>query len=128
MTLTTAKKRLNRWRKEGVVRFDWRTRQDFTLLKEAFGLQNIEDFWRENLVSELEALRTQKEQAAREKEQAAKEKEWAAADDLQVFHGSRREVEFLAAVDFGGVAGHSPRPGRGDHGQTPRLADGYIQP
>ena len=73
LELRNVTKRLDRWCVEGVVRFDRRTRQDFTVLKEVFGLQSIEDFWRENLVSELEAVRTQMAQAAKEQDWAAEE-------------------------------------------------------
>jgi hypothetical protein len=58
--VTSAKKRLDRWCAEGVVRFDSRTRQDFATLQEVLGLESIEDLWREDLIDELIAQDRQK--------------------------------------------------------------------
>jgi hypothetical protein len=60
-TLTSAIRRLERWCKEGVVRFDKRTRQDIVKLKTIFKLSSFEDLWRVDLISDLEKTKRKKE-------------------------------------------------------------------
>jgi hypothetical protein len=78
--LTSAIRRLERWCKEGVVRFDKRTRQDIVKLKTIFKLSSFEDLWRGSLINELEKTEKLDEEAARKKswneEESAREKSW----------------------------------------------------
>jgi hypothetical protein len=58
--LTSAIRRLERWCKEGVVRFDKRTRKDIVKLKTIFKLSSFEDLWRVDLISDLEKTKRKK--------------------------------------------------------------------